>query len=462
MKRERFDLVVLGGGSAARDGAKKALAEYDARIALIESTRWGGECPNVACKPTKAYLVAADLSHDVNAFAALVGVEVGEARAELARVKARKDQLKKPQPKWVEELRAAGFVTFDGQGSFVDEETVRVGDVELSADRVLIATGSRPAIPPIEGLDAVGHLDNVSALELTELPESLLVVGGGPVGLEFAQAFFRFGSRVTIVDAVDRIAFRADEEASTELAAALSDEGIEIVTDSLVRRVARDRSEIVASIAPKDGGAAREFHFAQILIATGRLPNVETLELERAGVAHGRSGIEVDEHLRTSTSGIWAAGDVTGIAQFTPVAQYQARIAVENMFGSTARAADYTALPMAIFTDPELGSIGLTEQEAAERGIEYETVSHPLTNVTRATYTETKHGVFKLVFERASRRLLGIHVVSRNASDIVQGYAVAMRLGATVDHLADAHHAFPTYGEGIKAAAEQARTSVAA
>jgi mercuric reductase len=462
MKTEHFDLVVLGAGSAARDGAKKALREYDARVALIESTRWGGDCPNVACKPTKAYLVSAELVHDVNTLADLLGIEVGPARADLARVKARKDSLKKPQPKWVEELQATGFATFEGQGSFVDGHTVRVGDSSLTGDRILVATGSRTSVPPIEGLDEVGFIDHVSALDLTELPESLLVVGGGPVGLEFAQAFSRFGSRVTIVDFVDRIAFRSDADAAAELAAALEDEGIEIVTESLVQRVTRDGSDIVASIAQKDGGQARELRVAQILIAAGRLPNVEALELERAGVAYGKSGIQVDERLRTSTDGIWAAGDVVGIAQFTPVAQYQARIAIEDMFGSNGRTADYSQLPTAIFTDPELASVGLTEQEAAERGLDYETAVNPLKNVTRSSYTDTKHGLFKVVFERESRRLLGLHAVTRNASDMVQGYAIAMKYGATVDDLAQAHHAFPTLAEGIKAAAEQARARVTA
>jgi mercuric reductase len=344
----------------------------------------------------------------------------------------------------------------------VDAHTVRVGASELSADRILIATGSRTAVPPIEGLDAVGFVDHVSALELTELPESLLVIGGGAVGLEFAQAFSRFGSRVTIVDVLDRIAFRSDAEAAAEVAAALAEEAIEIVTESVVQRVARDGDEIVVSIARKDGGAARELRVAQILIAAGRRPNVEKLELERAGVEYDRSAIKVDEHLRTTASGIWAAGDVTGIAQFTPVAQYQARIAVEDMFSPNGRTADYSALPTAIFTDPELGSIGLAEHEAAEQGLDFETAVHPLAAVTRAQYTNARHGLFKLVFERGSRRLLGVHVVARHASDVVQGYAVALRYGATVDDLANAHHAFPTIGEGVKAAAEKATVRIAA
>jgi pyruvate/2-oxoglutarate dehydrogenase complex dihydrolipoamide dehydrogenase (E3) component len=166
--------------------------------------------------------------------------------------------------------------------------------------------------------------------------------------------------------------------------------------------------------------------------------------------------------MRTNVEGIWAAGDVTAVLQFTPIAQYQARTAVEDMFSPTGARADYSALPTAIFTDPELAGIGLSEEEASEQGLDYETVSHPLASVQRASYTNAKHGVYKLVFERESRRLLGLHVVARGASDIVQGLAVAMRLGATVDDLARAHHAFPTLGEGVKAAAEKAKAAVAA
>jgi pyruvate/2-oxoglutarate dehydrogenase complex dihydrolipoamide dehydrogenase (E3) component len=460
MNTDTFDLVVLGAGSAARDGARKAAREYDANVALVERERWGGSCPNVACKPTKAYLVSAELVHDVNELADLLGIEVGPARASLARVKARKDQLLKPQPKWVEELRAAGFRTVEGAGTFVDPHTVRVGDRTLEAERVLIATGSRTAVPPVDGIDEVGWIDHVSALELTELPESLLVLGGGAVGLEFGQAFARFGSRVTIVDGLERISPKSDADASAELHAALEDEGIEIVTSTFVSKTRRDGGDVVATLAPRDGSTERELRVARVLLASGRVPNVEELELDRVGVERSKLGIVVDERMRTSVDGIWAAGDVTAVLQFTPIAQYQARVAIDDMFAPNGARADYSAVPTAIFTDPELAGIGLSEQEAAEQGLDFDTVTHPLSSVTRASYTNSKRGLYKLVFERGSRRLLGVHVVSRGASEIVQGLAVAMRLGATVDDLARAHHAFPTLGEGVKAAAEQALAPV--
>jgi mercuric reductase len=454
MMSERFDLVVIGGGSAARDAAGKAAREHGARVALIEKERWGGSCPNVACTPTKAYLVAAELAHDVNALAPKIGVEAGPATVDLARVYAWKESLKKPPEKWVEELQARGFATYSGEATLLDAHTVQVGKHVLEADRILIATGSRTAIPPIEGLDEVGWIDHVSALELTELPESLLVVGAGAVGLEFGQMFSRFGSKVTIVDAADRIAPLADADSSATLAAALEEEGIELVTSVFVKSVRRENGEVAATVAARKGSDVFEVRAATVMLASGRLPNVEGLNLAAIGVETIKTGIVVDEHLRTSVPGIWAAGDVNAVAQFTPVAQYQAGIAVADMFGDDAPAADYSVLPTAIFTDPELGTVGLTEEQAREEGDDVGTASND--HVRRFSFIQAKHGLFKIVFDRPSRRVLGLHVVSRNAGDIVQGFSIGLRLGATVDEFAAMHHVFPTFGEGVKAAAERA------
>jgi mercuric reductase len=451
---ERFDLIVIGAGSAARDGAAKAAREHGARVALIEKERWGGSCPNVACSPTKAYVVAAELAHDVNALAPAMGVEAGPARVDLARVYAWKELLKKPQEKWIEDLQAQGFATYTGEATLLDAHTVRVGEHVLEADRILIATGSRTAIPPIDGLDEVGWIDHVSALELTELPESLLVVGAGAVGLEFGQIFMRFGSKVTLVDAADRIAPASDPDASATLAASLVEEGLELIASAFVKSVRREDGEIVAVIAPREGSDEYEVRVALILLASGRVPNIEGLNLEAVGVETTKAGIVVDDHLRTSVPGIWAAGDVDAIAQLTPVAQYQARIAVADMFGNDAPAADYSVLPTAIFTDPELAGVGLTEEQAREQGFEVETASND--HVRRFAFIGAKHGLFKIVFDRSSRRVLGLHVVSRNASDVVEGFSIGLRLGVTVDELAAMHHVFPTFGEGIKGAAERA------
>ena len=193
-----------------------------------------------------------------------------------------------------------------------------------------------------------------------------------------------------------------------------------------------------------------------VLLASGRVPNVEALGLEELGIERDRMGIVIDERMRTTVDGIWAAGDVTGRHQFTPVAQYQARIAVDDMFGGDVPVADYSVLPTAIFTEPELAGVGLTEQEAQEQGIEHETCVHDIKYVQRSSYKEQKRGLYKILYEPGSRRLLGLHVVAPNAGDIVQGFSLAFRLDGTVDDLAAMHHVFPTFGEGVKAAAEQA------
>ncbi len=448
---DHFDLIVIGSGSAARDAAGRATRDYGARVALIERVRWGGSCPNVACKPTKAYLVAAELAYTVNELSDWMGVRCGPAQVDLARVRAWKDSLRRSQESWIELLKDAGYEVVPGRAAFIDARTVRVGERELSADRILIATGSRTAVPPIPGIENVDWIDHVTALELDQIPESLLVVGAGPVGLEFAQIFARFGSRVTIVNSGSQIAARADIEAANELQAALENEGIEVVLNGGVESFARDDDATVATLP---GG--RELRVSHVLLASGRLPNTEELQLDHAGVETSRGYVVVDDRQRTNVDGIWVAGDVATGPQFTPVAQYQARIAIDDMFGTGMRRADYSVLPTAIFTDPELGSVGLTEKEARDKGHDVDVVKQPLSNLTRSQYTRAKHGLFKIVFDASTRKVLGVHVVSRGASDIVGGLAPALQLGVTVDDLAYMHHVYPSYSEGLKAAAEKA------
>jgi mercuric reductase len=452
METEHFDLIVLGAGSAARDGAGKAKREYGANVAMIERERWGGSCPNIACRPTKAYLAAAELVHDINTEAPKRGIRVSRAEIDMARLRAWKDSICRNQESW-EELLGEQYTIVRGEATFAAPDTVRADGRELSADRILIATGGRTAVPPIPGLENVDWLDHVSALELERVPESLLVLGAGPVGLEFAQIFARFGSRVTLVSHGTQIAARADTEAANELMGAFEDEGIEVVlfTDGGIERFSRDGALVTATLA---GG--RTIRVTDVLLASGRVANAEELGLGRIGVEASARGIVVDEHQRTTVPGIWAAGDIAVGPMFTPTAQYQARVAIDDMFGDGSRAADYAVLPTAIFTDPELGSVGLTEPEATAAGHDVDVVKHPLSAVTRAQYSSSRRGVYKIVFDRGTRKVLGVHVVSRGASDIVGALAPALKLGATVDDLAEMHHVYPSYSEGLKAAAEGA------
>jgi len=454
MSADRYDLIVLGSGSAARDGAGKASREFGARVAMVEHRLWGGSCPNVACRPTKAYVVAAELMHDVEHHAAERGIDLPKPTIDLARTRVWKNSIRRDQESWVQLLQDAGYGVFPGTATFVDAQTVRVGDQELSAERVLVATGSRTAVPPIPGIEGIDWLDHISALELEDVPESLLIVGAGPVGLELAQIFARFGSRVTIVNHGPQIAARSDTEAAAELQAALEDEGISVVLNAGVESFSRNGGRIEAAVA------GMTVSVSHVLLASGRKPNVEELEVDRIGLAATRGRITVDDRQRTSVDGVWAAGDVADGPMLTPIAQYQARIAIEDMFGDGSRRADYSVLPTAIFTDPELGGVGLTEAEASEQGFDVDVVKHPLSAVTRAQYTGAKHGLYKIVFDRETRRVLGVHVVSRGASDIVGSLTPAVKLGVTVDDLAFMHHVYPSYSEGLKAAAEKALATV--
>ena len=456
MNENHYDLLVIGSGSAARAGGAKAMHDFGARVALVEHERWGGSCPNVACRPTKAYVVAAELLHDVAHHAAERGIDLPAPTVDLARTRRWKDSLHRDQESWIKTLRETGFALHPGAAAFVDERTVRLGEHELTADKILVATGGRTAVPAIPGIDEVDWLDHVSALELDGVPESLLIVGGGPVGLEFAQIFARFGSRITLVNTSPQIATRSDSEAAAELQQALEDEGIEIVLNASVAALGRTHAGVEATIGE------RTLSVSHVLLASGRVPNVEALDITRLPLEVGRGGLIVDDRQRTSVAGIWAAGDVASGPMLTPVAQYQARIAVDDMFSAGDKRADYSVLPSATFTDPELADIGLTERQAVEQGYDVEVVKHPLSALTRAQYVGAKHGIYKIVFDRTTRRVLGVHVVSRGASDIVGALTPALNLGLTVDDLALMHHIYPSYSEGLKAAAERALAPVPA
>ena len=454
-----LDLIVIGGGGAAREAATRATEDHGASVAVIERERWGGACANVACKPTKQLVAAAGLLKDLRAVGADLGIRSSGIEFSLATLKARKDWLIGTQETWRRRY-ADAFTAIDGEASFVDARTVRVGDSMLTADRIVIATGSRTAVPPIPGIDEVPWIDNIGLLEVTELPESLLVMGGGAVGLEFAQAFARFGSRVTLVEGAERIAARSDADAALALTAALRDEGVDVVTNTFVTRLERSDDGATATLSPRDGSPERMVHASLVLVAAGRRVNVEQLDLGNAGVESIPAGIPVDGHMRTNVEGVWAVGDVVVAPQFTPVGAEQAQVAVEDMFGDGARTIDYAILPNAIFTDPELASVGLTEDEARAQGFDVETSSYPGDGILRSYYTlprdATPRGLVKIVYERGSRRLLGVHALVKGGAELVQGYALALRLGVTVDDIADTFYAFPTMGEAVHYTAEMA------
>lgn len=455
-----YDLVVIGSGSAGSFAAREAAAAFGKNVAVVEKHRWGGDCMTVACKPTKTYLTSAELYHHVRTLGPELGVIAEDIKLDFARVKGRKDRFVTQSSGEArrQNLRDHGIDLYDGRARFRDSHTLELGHDILSAENILLAVGSLPAEPPIPGLAEVGALTNETALELDAIPSSLLVIGAGAVGVEFGQMFSRFGSKVTIVEAMPTILPRMDADAAGALHAALEEEGIEIVTSARVQRLERGEHGIRALIATRDGEQLLEAE--HVLNAVGRKPDVEGLELESAGLELDGVALPVDAYCETAVRGIWAAGDITGIAQFTPIANYQGRLAVRNMFSGEPMPADYRALPAAVFTDPEVTSAGPTEKQARAQGIDIETATALLRGASRAGFTSRPHGIAKLVYERESRRVLGVHLVTPTASDSIQFLSVAIRLGLTVDDLAYSIHVYPSFGEIVKGAAEQAQARV--
>lgn len=453
---EHFDLIVIGGGGSGGEAARRAIREHGARVAVIERKRWGGECGTVACKPTKQYATAADLLHDLRGVGADLGIETGSIGFDLAQLNARKNWLTGDAERWRTNYGTEGMTQIDGVATVVAPGRVQVGDRLLTTDRILVSTGSRVAVPPVTGLEEIGWLDNERALALTEVPEAMLVIGAGAVGLEFGQMFSRFGAQVTIVSSGPAIAGRADAEAAASLADALRAEGLEVLTSTIVRSVARRDGRIVAELDVD--GKSRTVVVDEVLVASGRRPNVEEFGLEEVGVEVSPQGIVVDAMQRTSVPGIWAVGDVVASPQLTPVGAYEGQVAVSDMFGNGVRTTDLRVVPWAIFTDPEITGAGLTEADAIAQGFEVETSVQPAAALLRARYTAARgaeiHGLIKLVYERDTHRVLGMHAVLRGAAEFIQGFAIAISLGLTIEDLAYGHYAFPTAAEGVHYAAE--------
>jgi pyruvate/2-oxoglutarate dehydrogenase complex dihydrolipoamide dehydrogenase (E3) component len=456
MAQDGYDLIVIGSGSAGSFAAREAASTYGKRVAVVEKHRWGGDCMTVACKPTKTYLTSAELYHQVRVLGPELGVFADRVRLEFRQIKARKDGFVAASSGEARRrnLREHGIDLFDGAARFLDSRTIAVGRERLHADNILLALGSLPAEPPIEGLSDVDALTNETVLDLDEVPESVLVIGAGAVGVEFAQMLARFGARVTVVELASRILPRMDSDAAAALHWALAEEDIEILTASSVERLEPSGRGARAVLATPEG--RRTLDVERVLNAVGRRPDVDGLDLEAAGLRLEGLGLPVDAYCETAVRGIWAAGDITAVAQLTPIANYQGRLAVRNMFSGDRVAADYRALPSAVFTDPEVAAAGATEEEAREQDADVATAFAPLANASRAGFAVRPHGLAKLVYERGSGAVLGVHLVTPTASDSIQFIAVAMRLGVTVEDLAQSIHAYPSFGEIVKGAAEQA------
>jgi mercuric reductase len=334
----------------------------------------------------------------------------------------------------------------------------------VKARKILLGTGTRPATPPIPGLEEAGALDSTTAMEIEALPKSLLIIGAGSIGLELGQAFARFGVRVIVLEAMERILPTEDPDVSEALAGALRAEGMEIHASVKVTGISRDESGYTVRI--EHGGLTEELRTEQLLVATGRKPNTEDLGLPEAGVETDRKGfIRVDEYMRTSQPDVFAAGDVTGGPGFVYVAAYQGGIAAQaalvDLSGEEPIPADLSTTPRVTFTDPQVAAVGMTEAEARAAGMDVKVTSLPVEYLPRAVVSYRRRGVIKLVAGSANNRLLGAHLVAPNAGDVIGEVVLAIRYGLRVQELVSTLHPYLTWGEGIKLAGQTFTKDVA-
>ncbi len=433
-----LDLLVIGSGAAAFAAAIRA-RDFGRRVVLVERGTVGGTCVNVGCNPSKALLAASERARGSG----------------LARAVAEKDALvaRLRREKYLDLMGEYGFEVLSGAAKLAGPHSVEVGDEVLTADAILIATGASPAVPPIPGLTEAGYLTSQTAIELTEPPRRLAVIGANAIGLELGQMLANFGSLVTFVDVADRIAPFEEPEVSEALTAILEAAGHRVLTSARVEAVAVEGGDKV--LRGDRDGEPFELRADELLVATGRRPNSDGLGLAEVGVeTDARGAIVVDEHQRTSVESIFAAGDVTGQPQFVYVAAAGGAAAASNALGLAEEALDFDSLPRVTFTTPQIASAGLTEAQARERGFDVESSVLPLDAVPRALVDADTSGLFKLVAEAGTGRLVGASVLASRAGEVIQSAVLAIRAGMSVSELAAGWAPYLTMAEGLKLAAQ--------
>jgi mercuric reductase len=448
-----FDLVVLGAGSAAFAAAITA-TEAGYRVALAEEGVLGGTCVNVGCVPSKALLRAGELAWAAGHHP-FAGLAVSSGPVDLAALVAQKDALvgQLRQEKYADLAAEYGFEVLPGRSRFTGPDAVDVSGRPVRAARYIIATGASPAAPPVPGLAEAGYLTSTTALDLTQVPRRLVVIGANAVGLELGQFFLHAGAQVTFLDVADRIAPFEEPEVSAALAGALAGQGAVIHTGAQVLGVRRDGGQ--AQVTAQVNGRQLTITAEEVLVAVGRRPNTAGLGLDAAGVRVGQRGeVTVDEELRTANPRVYAAGDVTGAPQFVYVSAYQGALAARNALLGRHEHVNLDGLPRVIFTAPQVAAAGLIEAQARADGHDVAVSVLPLDAVPRALVNHDTRGLIKLVAEQASGRLLGASVVADGAGDVIQSAVLAIRHGITTDELAATFHPYLTMAEGIKLAAQ--------
>jgi mercury(II) reductase len=450
--KKSFDLAVIGAGSAGFSAAITA-AELGAQVVLIGGGTIGGTCVNIGCVPSKALIRAAETLHQAAAASRFAGIRAKANVGDWPAVIRQKDELvaELRQHKYIDLLPAYNNISYiEGQARIADGG-VDVDGGQVKAERLLIATGTRPGVPSIPGIGQVDYLTSTSALALEVLPKSLLVIGGGYIGTELAQMFARFGVAVTVV-CRSRLLPAAEPEIANALSAYLCDEGIRLVYGVEYRAV--HQTEAGVSLVVAKQGNESTLTAERILVATGRAPNVESLGLKEAGIAQAANGsIQIDDRMRTTRPGAYAAGDVTGRDQFVYMAAHGAKLAAKNALNGDSLRYDNAAMPAVVFTDPQLASVGLTEAAARAAGYEVRVSVLPLSAVPRALAARDTRGLIKLVADQATRKLLGAHILAPEGSDSIQTAALAIRQGLTIHELAETIFPYLTTVEGLKIAA---------
>jgi pyruvate/2-oxoglutarate dehydrogenase complex dihydrolipoamide dehydrogenase (E3) component len=458
MSNDSFDILVIGAGPAG-GAAAAAAAERGVRVAQVERDKIGGTCLNYGCDPTKTLLHTAHLLCTAR-HAERYGLRIPSAEADwgavLARVERLQDQMRggDDEEARTKIAREQGIELLRGEARFRSPHQVAVGERTLRAEQVIVATGSQPVVPDIDGLREVGFITHKEAVLLPELPRRLAILGGGPIGIEFAQLFARFGVEVTVLEQAPSLLAKDEPELADLLCELLVKQGIRLETEAEVRQVKRTTGGKRLTIQCATGDD-EQLEVDELLVAIGFTPALDTLDLEVAGVETTDSGIRVDATLRTSVSHIWAAGDVASAYQFTHVATEQGRLAAQNALANEPRPFDDRAIPWVTYTDPELAHVGQTEEQLREKGVAYTVGRTPMADVERAVITGQTDGLVKLLVG-SDGTILGGHILAAGAGELIAPVVLAMRAGLTAEQLASVILPYPTLAAGVRRAAEAA------
>ncbi len=448
--RDRYDAIVIGTGQGGKPLAQ-AFARAGRPVAIIEREHVGGSCVNVGCTPTKTMVASARVAYLARR-AAEFGVRTGPVSVDQTVVRKRKRDIVESfsggNRRGLESTDGLDLVM--GEASFTgpNELEVRGETRRLTADTIFINTGLRPEVPDIPGLDMVDYLDSTSVMELGEVPEHLIVLGGGYIGLEFGQMFRRFGAEVTVVQRGPRLMPREDEDVSEEIGAILREEGLEILVES--RPVRASGADGGVELELEGPGGARTLGGSHLLVATGRRPNTDGLNLEAAGVeVDGRGFIPVDERLETNVPGIYAMGDVNGGPAFTHISYDDYRLLAANLLDGGDLTTEGRLVAYTLYTDPQLGRVGLTEREARDRGLDFQVAKMPMTHVARALESDESRGFMKAIVDSASGRILGCAVLGMEGGELMSMIQIAMMGDLPYTALRDAIFAHPALAESL-------------